>query len=317
MLHTCGVPDLQRLSSEDAEVVGRALAKLPADRFSCCLEFVRALMNRPAKTDKETAREGDKDTGTSSLLDSLSSRLSLPNAACPAPAGSQELLPGFRFQRCLERSPLTEVWQVLDSGGRPRQVKFIYGFDQRRGTAQREAVARLKSLTHPALIPAEVLDSGPGRLALITDPPGKTLREYCQECRGKGHPGIPRLELYHYLADAASALDVLYGETGLSHLALTPRSLLLDGDLLYVADFGLVPLFWLPAGRAIAQINPRYAAPELFRKQISCSSDQYSLALIVHELITGVLPKALGRSRGGLTHAGKRSPPPSGCPVPD
>ena len=301
MQHTCGVPDLHRLSSGDAVVVGRALAKDPAERFGSCLEFIRAL----------SARESLEPPGdfSSALRPAPLTRPDRTNGSPPrrggqpAGAGGAELLPGYQFLQCLERGPLTEVWQVTDPSGRPRQLKFIYGFDQRRAQSQRETIARLRALTHPALVLTEVVDCGPGRLALITDRPSKTLRDRWQECRAEGHLGIPWAELFPHLAETAEALDTLYQETGLSHLALTPRQLVLDGGLVSVADFGLVPLLWLPARRSMAQINPRYAAPELFTWHVHRSADQYSLALITHELVTGVLPKAAGRSRGGLTCA--------------
>ena len=46
---------------------------------------------------------------------------------------------------------------------------------------------------------------------------------------------------------------------------------------LWVADFGLIPLVWLPTGQSAATLNGRYAAPELFDRRPSRSADQYSL----------------------------------------
>jgi hypothetical protein len=51
---------------------------------------------------------------------------------------------------------------------------------------------------------------------------------------------------------------------------------------------------WQPSGRALWSLNARYSAPELGRAagggEIGPASDQYSLALIYHELLTGALP---------------------------
>ena len=51
------------------------------------------------------------------------------------------------------------------------------------------------------------------------------------------------------------------------------------------------------AARQVADRNFRYSAPELFEKQPGPRCDQYSLALIYHELLTGTLPAPAGRGR--------------------
>jgi hypothetical protein len=52
----------------------------------------------------------------------------------------------------------------------------------------------------------------------------------------------------------------------------------------------LAALLWQPAGEPPAALNPRYAAPELFANQISRACDQYSLALIYAEMLSGFHP---------------------------
>jgi serine/threonine protein kinase len=280
MQHTAERPDLSRLPPADVAVVARALAKAPAERFGSCAEFIAAL--RGAQGAAAAAPSAATDVPRSTLR--------------AQPADGSESLPGYRFVRCLERGPLTEVWHAEGPDGRPRQVKYVYGFDQRDLMAQQEAVTRLAALRHPALPPAEVLLNGPGRLALVSDVPGPSLRDRWQQCRGEGRPGVPRDELLHDLKEAAAALDALFEAFALAHLGLNPRLLRREGGRLVLADFGLVPLFWLPAGRSMAQFNPRHAAPELRDRQATHAADQYSLALVYHEMLTGDLPQR-GRAR--------------------
>src|SRR5262249_35835022 len=116
-------------------------------------------------------------------------------------------------------------------------------------------------------------------------------RERLKECQRTKLPGIPRAELLGYLRTCAEASDALYREHSVQHLGLNPRNLLVrEHGELQIADFGLAQLFWLPARQAIAQRNSRYAAPELFDQHVSRTCDQYSLALIWCELLTGVHP---------------------------
>ena len=85
-------------------------------------------------------------------------------------------------------------------------------------------------------------------------------------------------------------MDELAREQELPHLGLHPRALLFKGNRLQIADFGLLPLFWQPAGLLQAQVQPRYLAPEMLELQGSSKSDQYSLAVIYQEMLTGEPP---------------------------
>src|SRR5205085_7866665 len=174
-------------------------------------------------------------------------------------AGPRETLADYRVEECLACTPLTEVWSARLPNGRRRLAKVIFGW-----AADGEAVARLQSLRHPALLPVEVVHNSPGRLVLGSVPAESSLRECYQRAVARGPPGVPREELLGYLRSAAEALAYFAGKHGLYHLGLNPRNLLLDGGRLRVADFGLVQLRWQPAGQAVAGLNARYSAPELF-----------------------------------------------------
>jgi hypothetical protein len=71
---------------------------------------------------------------------------------------------------------------------------------------------------------------------------------------------------------------------------LTPRHVLLLDGRPRLIDFGLMELLWVPLGFEAPALNTRYCAPELFHRQSSRACDQYSLALIYQELLTGVHP---------------------------
>ena len=124
-------------------------------------------------------------------------------------------------------------------------------------------------------------------LVVVHDLPGETVRDRWLKCQAQKLPGIPRLELLGHLLTAARTLDELQQQYGLQHLGLNPRNMMLVKGELQIADFGLMALVWLPSGQLPAQINPRYSAPELFQRHLSKACDQYSLALIFYELLTG------------------------------
>src|SRR5205807_4818579 len=118
----------------------------------------------------------------------------------------------------------------------------------------------------------------------------KSLMDRFQECRRSGLPGIPRDELLGYLLDAADALDYMGEQYGLQHLDIKPQNLLLVGGRIKLADFGLVKDLEESSAAATGGITPIYATPEAFDGRVSRYSDQYSLAIVYQEMLTGERP---------------------------
>ena len=276
--HGQGQPNLQPLPEADRAIVARALSRRPEQRFACCGDFIRALL-----------REGTGYPTTAAGP--------VPSSALLAP--SEESLDGLRLLGCIRRTPLTEVHRAQSADGSERLVTMLFGHP-----AREELVAELAALHSPTLAPVKVVRDGKGGLALIGAGPTRSLRDRFGECVSSGLPGIPRPELLAYLRGVATALDFLYQRHGVAHLGLNPRNLLLEGGgRPSIADFGLAQLLWLPAGQAVARLNSRYSAPELFHRQAGSACDQYSLALIYHEMITGALPDQPEVGGAGLEEA--------------
>jgi serine/threonine protein kinase len=296
--HTREEPGLQSLPPEDQAVVARALAKDPGQRFPSCMDFIRALQNEGTvlslAVGDAAERSGEDDTG-----ETVANQKADTDTDLRRPASAPAELPGYRFVECLGSSPLADQWKVEGPDGRERVVKFIYGFS---GRNLEDVVLRLKSLHHPGLLPAEVLKVEPGRLILVTDLVKESLRDRWHQCVSRKMPGIMRGELVDYLRAAAEVLDYLYQQHSIQHLSLSPRHLVLDHGWVQIAEFGLAQLLWLPGDQPIAQRNSRYAAPELFDRQTSQSCDQFGLAVIYYEMLTGTHPF---RGVGGPRTKGK------------
>jgi hypothetical protein len=220
----------------------------------------------------------------------------------PSPAATQPTsvsLPGYRFVECVGQGPLGDLWLVRDARGRERRAFCLLNLVK----YDEQLVAQLEALRDPVLPEAEVHWSQADRVVLVTDSFEQTLRDRFEQCQGAGLRGVPRDELLGYLRTAARALDALAARHGLAHLGLNPRNLFVDDGRLWVADFGLVALLWLPTGQPAAQVNSRYSAPELFGPGGGPQADQYSLALIYAEMLTGAHPRP-PRPGSGLVRRG-------------
>ena len=197
----------------------------------------------------------------------------------------------------LNKTPLAEVWKVRDSHNRLWWAQCL----SLAAGAGGDLLTRLPELHHPGLLPALAVQAVGGRVAVLSELHRRTLRDCYQEHAAKGLPGIPREELLGYLRQATTVLDQ-FASQKLFHLGLHPRSLVLGDEQVQVADLGLLPLAWLPTGQPDQPLNRRYP-PGVAQPGGSAGADQFSLALIYVEMLTGVHPF---HSRNGKDSIGGR-----------
>src|SRR5262245_42058488 len=76
----------------------------------------------------------------------------------------------------------------------------------------------------------------------------------------------------------------------IQHLDVKPQNLFLVFNHIKVADFGLAKVLEGVKATVTGGVTPVYAAPETFEGWVSRYSDQYSLAIVFQELLTGTRP---------------------------
>jgi hypothetical protein len=210
-----------------------------------------------------------------------------------------EPIPGYVLVEPLGRGGFGEVWKCVAPGGIEKAIKFVAGSDPDDGLAgdgaqlsqEFEAFQQVKAIRHPYLLCLERVELVGNELVMVMGLADMQLGDRFQECRRAGLPGIPRDELLGYLREAAEALDVIGTRHGLQHLDVKPQNLFLTAGHVQVGDYGLVSK--LDGGTANGKnrgLTPKYAAPEVLRGQVHARSDQYSLALVYFELLTGGFP---------------------------
>jgi serine/threonine protein kinase len=217
-------------------------------------------------------------------------------------AVNEEPIPGYRLLAPLGCGGFGEVWKCEVPGGLYKAIKFVKGSDDAmhpggNGAAQElRALQHIKSIRHPFLLSIERLEIIGQDLLIVMELADRSLHDLLEDARREDRAGLPRNDVLAYLREAAEVLDLMNLEHGLQHLDVKPRNLFLVGRHVKVADFGLVnslnELYGEDGQDRLRAITPLYAAPETYQGQVSLFSDQYSLAVTYHELLTGELPFA-------------------------
>jgi hypothetical protein len=208
-----------------------------------------------------------------------------------------EPIPGYRLIEPLGSGGFGEVWKCEAPGGLFKAIKFVYGnlnsldVDGVRAEQELNALQRVKEVRHPFVLSLDRIETVHGELVIVMELADRSLHDAYTECQAAGLIGIPRDDLMRYLRDAAEALDHMNEKHNLQHLDIKPRNLFLISDRVKVADFGLVKhLERQSASGLLGGVTPLYAAPETFNGKITDRSDQYSLAIVYQELLTGQRP---------------------------
>jgi serine/threonine protein kinase len=202
------------------------------------------------------------------------------------------VIPGYTLAERIGSGGYAEVWRAEAPGGIEKAVKVVHGYyDDEFASQELKALERIKGVRHPFLLSLERFEIVSGRLAILTELADMSLDQRLRQCRAEGLPGIPRDELLRYMSDAAEALDFLAQRHNLLHLDIKPENLLVLGDHIKVADFGLVKeLASRTQNSLVSGMTPTYASPEMFDDEPTAQSDQYSLAIVYQEMLVGTLP---------------------------
>ena len=147
-------------------------------------------------------------------------------------------------------------------------------------------------LSHPNIVP--VYDSGESDGTLYYVMPfieGESLRE-----RLRRETMLPVPQVIEWAAEVCEALGVLHAQ-GIVHRDVKPENLLIQGDHLLIADFGIAKVIHQPEGDGLTSQHmvigtATYMSPEQAggTTQVDGRSDIYSLACVVYEMLAGEPP---------------------------
>lgn len=209
-----------------------------------------------------------------------------------------EPIPGYRLIAPLGSGGFGEVWKCEAPGGLFKAIKFVGGADMLdvdplQAQQEWKALQRIKGIRHPFLLGMDRVEVVDGELIIVMELADRSLADVLAAHQEAGRPGIPREELLGYLREAAEVLDLINQEHNLQHLDIKPANLFVVNNHVKVGDFGLVKGLAEGAtdsGSAPGGLTPLYCAPEALEGRVGHRSDQYSLAVVYQELLTGRLP---------------------------
>ena len=202
-----------------------------------------------------------------------------------------EPIPGYILREKLGAGGYGEVWLADAPGGLKKAIKFVHGnIDGNRACSELKSLQRVRQVNHPFILSLERIEVVDGQLIIVTELAQGSLHDRFLEFHQKGFVGIMRERLIGYMRDTAEGLDFLCQQHDLQHLDVKPANLLLVADRVKIADFGLIKDIQSNSLSVMGGLTPTYAAPEMFDGRPGRSSDQYSLAIVYQELLTGTLP---------------------------
>ena len=198
---------------------------------------------------------------------------------------------GYKLKERIGSGGFGEVWSAVAPGGMMKALKIVFGYhDGKRAQAELKSLDRVKELRHPFLLSLERIEVFEGQLVVVSELADRSLADEFNLCIAGGANGIAREDILRYMRCSAEALDYLSDSHGLQHLDIKPENLLVIGDHVKVADFGLIKDLQKASQSLMSGMTPAYAAPELFDGRPGKNSDQYSLAIVYQEMLTGCRP---------------------------
>lgn len=217
------------------------------------------------------------------------------------------MIPGFEILRSIGRGGMGEVYLARQlSLGRPVALKILSLASKADPVEQAARFRReadlMARVRHANVISVYDFGTNEGRPYLVMEYiEGGDLRRRMEA----GRP-LPVDQVRPLVLPVAEALACLHGH-GILHRDLKPENILMDrGSTPKVTDFGLAVLDSdvgaLP-GTDPAMGTLGYASPEQqFRLGVDERSDQYSMAAMMYELLTGHRPLGIVKPPSRLNH---------------
>jgi serine/threonine protein kinase, bacterial len=225
-------------------------------------------------------------------------------------SGAQPI-PGYRLRQRLGVGGFGQVWEADGPGGVRVALKFLPCKSSQNTTQELKSLQAIRLIRHPHLVRIDQVWCHLGYVVVGMELAEGTLFDLLQLHHQEIGGGLEAAYACFLLAQAATGLDYLNTHrhrindrlVTIQHCDVKPSNLLLFGDRVKVADFGLSSSFIsrLSSHKRAGTVD--YAAPEIFQGRLSEQADQYSLAVTYCQLRGGRLPFPEGPRQFSPTYA--------------
>jgi serine/threonine protein kinase len=210
----------------------------------------------------------------------------------------EEPFPGFTLHLPLGRGGSGEVWEARGPDGNSVALKFVKCKNSSLATKEVRSVQALGRLYHPNMVRIYEVFLQADYLVIAMELADGSLMDLFELFASEQGTAITPALVCRYLTHAAVALDFLNTyqhvhegrRVAFQHCDIKPSNILLFGDKIKLADFGLSTAMSAalePHGRA-GTLD--FSAPEVYAGQLSHRTDQYALAVSYCLLRGGRLP---------------------------
>jgi serine/threonine protein kinase, bacterial len=208
-----------------------------------------------------------------------------------------EPLPGFRLDQMIGKGGFAEVWEAHHQNHKVA-LKFILSSNTTTTVKEIKSLSAIQKIDHPGLLQMDRISSIPGYIVISMELAEGSLFDLFEAFQTEYHAPIELKILLNYMSQLADTLDFLNKRqhvfegriAGFQHCDIKPSNLLLFGDIVKLADFGLCSATYAPLNPVLRMGTVDFAAPEVHRNILSEKSDQYSLAVTYYYLRTGRFP---------------------------
>lgn len=209
-----------------------------------------------------------------------------------------EPYPGFCLRQLLGRGGFGEVWEADAPGSETVALKFLPCDSSLSAAKEIRSIQAVRQFQHPNLIRIDQVWTQWGCIIVAMELADGTLLDLFEAYTQELHTPIPPEQACLYLSQAAEGIDFLNSRqheidgqrVGFQHCDIKPSNLLLFGETVKLADFGLASPTSAPlkAHRRAGTLD--YTAPEVFQGRLSDWTDQYALGITYCLIRGGRLP---------------------------
>jgi serine/threonine protein kinase len=209
-----------------------------------------------------------------------------------------EPYPGYRLRQLLGRGGFAEVWEAETSTGGTLALKFMPANDSLAASKEIRSIQAVRELEHPNLIHIDQVWCQPGYIVIAMELADGSLLDLLDAYISEFQTPIVAEQVCLHLSQAADGIDFLNSRShviegrrvAIQHCDIKPSNLLLFGDTVKLADFGLASPTSSPLKFHRRAGTLDYTAPEVFQGRLSDWTDQYALAVSYCLLRGGYLP---------------------------